>query len=104
MKKPCPDLVGLSDSELRQFWETHKPQDFKALGDRLLAECLPRFAAREESFYPADLAERRRAIPMNPQQMAELLGVNLSLVRCWEERTLRPPASLSLIYKALSPK
>jgi len=98
VSKPCPDLLAMNDDELRDFWGRHQPADLKALGDRLLAESLPRFAPRAEEFYPDNLAERRRALPISSSKMAELLGVNLNVLRSWEAKTLRPPASLSLIY------
>lgn len=101
-KKICPDLVAMSDSELRQFWFDHHPDQLKRLGDRLLAESLPRFEPRPEEFYPGDLSQLRLKTRYTQTQLAELLGVTPTVLAAWEEREVRPPASLALIYEKLS--
>lgn len=98
MKKACPDLVGLDDESLRKFWKSHRPKDLKRLGDRLLAESLPRFAPRSEDFYPGDLAQRRQALNLSLTDMAQQLNINPSILASWESGEVRPPASLPLIY------
>lgn len=101
MKRPCPDLLAMEDQQLRDFWKVQRPENFKRLGDRLLAESLPRFPPRESSFYLADLGSRRTSANLSLEQMAERLGVNSSILRAWESGEVRPPASLALIYQAL---
>lgn len=98
MKKICPDLVAMSDEDLRQFWSQNRPEELKRLGDRLLAESLPRFEPRVEDFYPKDLAERRQSAGLTVSQAAEKLKVSQVVLASWEAGEVRPPASLALIY------
>jgi DNA-binding transcriptional regulator YiaG len=98
MKKLCPDLSAMTDDALRQFWRDHSPEQLKRLSDRLLAESLPRFAPRPESFYAADLVQQRVARNLSLQDMATRLGVNPAILTAWESGAVRPPASLALIY------
>lgn len=98
MKKLCPDLTALSDDALREFWRTHQPQQLKRLGDRLLAESLPKLEARPPEFYVADLAARRQATNLTLAQAAIQLGVTPTILAAWESGEVRPPASLPLIY------
>lgn len=98
MKKICPDLVAMSDDELRDFWSRTAPEQLKRLGDRLLAESLPRFESRGDDFYAEDLAALRQAAGWTVAQAAERLSVNPVIVMSWESGEVRPPASLSLIY------
>ena len=102
MKKPCPDLVQLDDQQLVDFWKSHHPGDVKNLGDRLLAESLPRFAPRPAQFYCADLAGQRDKTQLSRDQMAELLNINASVIEAWETGEVRAPASLTLIYSSLA--
>jgi DNA-binding transcriptional regulator YiaG len=103
VKIEAPNLMQMSNSELEAFWLTHQPTEVRNLGDRLLAESLPRFPPREERFYPDDLTEVRQAIPLTIAQMAQALGVTESTVMAWESFMVRPPASLGLIYRAFQP-
>jgi hypothetical protein len=98
MKKLCPDLVAMSDDELRDFWRHNNPGALKRLGDRLLAESLPRVETRVCDFYAKDLAALRQSAGFTVGQAAELLDVTPVIVMCWESGEVRPPASLSLIY------
>ena len=98
MKKLCPDLVALDDAALVAFWETHKVNQLKRLGDRLLAESLPRFEARDSKFYPTDLSTRRQGLNLSLSDTALRLGVNPVVLAAWESGEVRPPASLGLIY------
>lgn len=98
MKKICPDLNALSDQALREFWQQNRPEHLKRLGDRLLAESLPKIPPRESSFYPQDLARQRLARNLSLQDMSRFLGVNPAVLAAWESGSVRPPASLSLIY------
>ena len=98
MKKTCPDLSGLSAEALREFWANHQPHQLKRLGDRLLAESLPKQEARSAEFYTNDLAQRRQALNLTLHQAALLLGVSSTIVAAWESGEVRPPASLPLIY------
>lgn len=97
-KQVCPDFNGLSDEQLSTFWSTTSPTGLKWLGDRLLAECLPRFEARDESFYPA-LEELRVQAGLSLDEAAAVLDTNPFIIECWEKGTLRAPASLPLIYR-----
>mgnify|MGYP000866741492 CR=1 FL=1 len=97
-KKPCPDLVGMSDSDLENFWKTNQPENLKWLGDRLLAESLPRFEPRSDNFYP-DLIAIRETAHRSLEQVAELLDTNPAVLLSWEEGRSRPPASLCFIYR-----
>lgn len=101
MKKPCPDLVALDDASLTDFWKAHKPTDFKNLGDRLLAESLPRFAQRGPEFFLENAAQEREKKQKNLEQMAAYLGINPTVLQAWESGEVRPPASLALIYRSL---
>jgi DNA-binding XRE family transcriptional regulator len=101
MKRPCPDLLAMEDQQLRDFWKVQRPENFKRLGDRLLAESLPRFPPREASFYLSDLGQLRTAANLSLEQLSQRLGVSSSILKAWEEGEVRPPASLSLIYQAL---
>lgn len=98
MKKICPDLVAMSDDELRDFWSRHRPEQLKRLGDRLLAESLPRVETRVCDFYAKDLAALRQSAGLTVAQAAEQLSVTPVIVMSWESGEVRPPASLSLIY------
>lgn len=98
MKKICPDLVAMSDDELRDFWSRTAPDQLKRLGDRLLAESLPRVETRVCDFYAKDLAGLRQAAGWTIAQAAEKLDVTPVIVMSWESGEVRPPASLSLIY------
>lgn len=98
MKKICPDLVAMSDDELRNFWGKTRPEDLKRLGDRLLAESLPRVESRVCDFYSDNLAELRQSAGLTVGQAAEKLSVTPVIVMSWESGEVRPPASLSLIY------
>lgn len=98
MKKICPDLVAMSDDELRDFWSKNRPEQLKRLGDRLLAESLPRVETRVCDFYVEDLAALRQSAGLTVSQAAEQLSVTPVIVMSWESREVRPPASLSLIY------
>jgi len=101
MKKPCPDLVHLDDEGLTDFWKRHRPDELRSLGDRLLAESLPRFPARNEAFYLENLAAEREKHHFDLEKMAGLLDVNPTVLQAWESGEVRPPASLALIYKTL---
>ena len=101
MKKQCPDLVNLNDEQLIEFWEAHRPEELRNLGDRLLAESLPLFSARPSSFYLSDLAARREAAGRTLEQMAQSLSINPSVLQAWETGEVRAPASLSRIYLKL---
>jgi DNA-binding transcriptional regulator YiaG len=101
VKIEAPNFVALSDSELETFWRSHQVSDVRNLGDRLLAESLPRFAPRDSHYYPEDLSQRRQAIPMTVIQVAQQLGVTEALVMGWESGMMRPPASLAIIYEIL---
>ncbi len=101
MKKPCPDLTALSDSALRDFWSSHQPDQLKRLGDRLLAESLPRIAPRPPEFYAASLESLRQQSNQTQAQMALRLGITPAILAAWESGQVRPPASLSLIYERL---
>ncbi len=98
MKKICPDLVAMSDDELRDFWSRTRPEQLKRLGDRLLAESLPRVETRVCDFYVKDLAALRQSAGLTVAQAAEQLSVTPVIVMSWESGEVRPPASLSLIY------
>lgn len=98
MKKICPDLVAMTDNELREFWGKTRPEDLKRLGDRLLAESLPRTEWRVCDFYPDNLAGLRQSAGLTVGQAAEKLSVTPVIVMSWESGEVRPPASLSLIY------
>jgi DNA-binding transcriptional regulator YiaG len=99
MKKMCPDLVGLDDKSLIAFWQEHRVAQLKRLGDRLLAESLPRYEPRDSAFYPNDLAARRQGLNLSLSEAAVKLGVNPVLLAAWESGEVRPPASLGLIYQ-----
>lgn len=101
MKKPCPDLTALSDSALRDFWSNHQPDQLKRLGDRLLAESLPRVAPRSADFYPTNLESLRQQANLSQAQMALRLGITPAILAAWEGGQVRPPASLPLIYERL---
>lgn len=102
MKKVCPDLSAMSDDELRNFWHHHRPEQLKRLGDRLLAESLPRMETRVCEFYVQDLAALRQSAGLTVTQAAQLLHISSVVILAWESGDVRPPASLSLIYtKAL---
>ena len=98
MKKPCPDLTALSDEALRQFWTNHRPHQLKRLGDRLLAESLPKLEPRGAEFYVDDLASRRQALNLTLHQAALELGVTTTVLAAWEAGEVRQPPSLPLIY------
>lgn len=98
MKKICPDLVAMSDDALRDFWQHHKPEQLKRLGDRLLAESLPRVESRVPDFYAEDLATLRQAAGFTVAQASQRLEVTPVILMSWESGEVRPPASLSLIY------
>jgi DNA-binding transcriptional regulator YiaG len=98
MKKTCPDLVALSDDALRDFWQRHTPEQLKRLGDRLLAESLPRAEPRLRDFYAEDLAALRQAAGFTIAQASQRLEVTPVILMSWESGEVRPPASLSLIY------
>lgn len=98
MKKLCPDFTAMTDDQLREFWKQHKPHQLKRLGDRLLAESLPRLEPRPPEFYVPDLAERRLAANLTQAQAALELGVTTPVLAAWESGEVRPPASLPLIY------
>jgi len=98
MKKICPDLVAMSDDALRDFWERHTPDQLKRLGDRLLAESLPRVETRVCDFYAEDLAALRQSAGFTIAQAAQRLDVTPVILMSWESGEVRPPASLSLIY------
>jgi DNA-binding transcriptional regulator YiaG len=92
----------LSDEDLRSFWAQHKPEDLKLLGDRLLAECLPRYPERPGDFYAADLDQVREGLGLTVETVARRLGVSRTMLRCWEQGDIRPPASLKLLYTKLT--
>ena len=101
MKKLCPELVSLDDTALADFWKAHKPTDFKNLGDRLLAESLPRFAQRGPEFFLENATQQREEKHKSLDQMAQYLGINPTVLQAWESGEVRPPASLALIYRSL---
>ena len=103
MKKPCPDLVHLDDAALTALWKSHCPNDLKNLGDRLLAESLPRFAPRGPEFYLDDPAQVREKANKTLEQVAKDLDINPFVLEAWESGEVRPPASLALIYANLGP-
>lgn len=98
MKKLCPDFTTMSDQALREFWQRNQPQQLKRLGDRLLAESLPKIEPRGPEFYGVDLAARRIALNLTLTQAALNLGVTPAILAAWESGEVRPPASLPLIY------
>lgn len=99
MKKPCPDLTAMNDDALREFWKAHRPENLKKLGDRLLAESLPRFEPRSQEFYPGDLAALRQARGWSLNDLAARLTVNSCILAAWESGAVRPPASLGLLLQ-----
>lgn len=98
MKKLCPDLTAMSDDALREFWQKNQPQSLKRLGDRLLAESIPRIEPRGPEFYGVDLTARRVSLGLTLNQAAQILGVTPAILAAWESGEVRPPASLPLIY------
>lgn len=102
-KKKAPDLFRCTDAELQAFWQGQDPSQVEALGDHLLAECLPRYNGREYDFaFPASrLRELREKAGLTQAQLAEKMGVNPDLLNAWENDQLKVPGSLYLIYQQL---
>ena len=102
-KRKAPDLYRCTDEELQAFWQGQDPSQVEALGDHLLAECLPRYNGREYGFaMPCfQLVELRKKANLTQEQVAEKLGVNPDLVNAWETDQLKIPGSLYLLYQQL---
>lgn len=102
--KDCPDLAAMSSAQRSEFWSNQDPRELRRLGDRLLAESLPReepaSAPREVLSLAAE--QRRESGGWSVATVAKLLGVTESLVEAWEEDQVRTPDSLPLILERLS--
>lgn len=102
-KRKAPDLFRCTDAELQEFWKGQDPSEVEALGDHLLAECLPRYNGREYDFaFPvARLKELREKAGLSQAQLAAKMGINPDLIGAWEGDQLKIPGSVYLIYQQL---
>lgn len=102
-KRKAPDLFRCTDAELQAFWKGQDPGQVEALGDHLLAECLPRYNGREYDFAfpPSRLIELREKAGLSREQLAENMGINPDMLQAWETDQLKIPGSIYLIYEQL---
>lgn len=100
--KDCPDLAGMSCDQRTEFWSKNDPRELRRLGDRLLAESLPREATSRprEELSQACLRGREEA-GWSRGAVAKLLGVTESVLEAWENDRVKAPDSLPLILERL---
>ena len=101
--KDCPDLAAMTAAQRTEFWSQNDPRELRRLGDRLLAESLPReqeTCAREALSLAA--AQRRESGGWSVATLARVLGVNESLVQAWETDKVKTPDSLPLILERIA--
>jgi hypothetical protein len=101
--KDCPDLAAMSGAQRAEFWSQIDPRELRRLGDRLLAESLPREdpgPPREELSRLA--VEHRQSAGWSRAQAAGLLGVTESLLEAWETDRVKAPESLAMIMGRLA--
>lgn len=93
----------MSDSQRAEFWSQVDPRELRRLGDRLLAESLPR---RDGPNHRERLADEslaaREAGGWGRVQVAKLLGVTESMIEAWEDDQVKSPDSLPLVLKRLA--
>lgn len=98
----CPDLAGMTRQQRADFWSCHDPRDLRGLGDRLLAECLPRCdGPNHRKILSQHIRERRLVGEWSRARLAALLGVSDSMLQAWERDQVKPPDSLPLILDRL---
>lgn len=101
--KECPDLTKLSIEEKEKFWNEHDPKSLKSLGDRLLAESLPHNpASRPREVTAQEAFEAFQGLGMEPEQLAETLGVTVELLGAWLEDRVKAPESLPFLLGRLT--
>lgn len=101
--KDCPDLAAMTSQQRSEFWSHSDPRELRRLGDRLLAESLPReqhSCAREALSLAA--AQRRELGGWSRATVAKVLGVTESLVEAWETDKVKTPDSLPLILERMA--
>ncbi len=101
--KDCPDLAAMTGEQRAEFWSQNDPRELRRLGDRLLAESLP----RENASSPREVlslasAQRREAGGWSRAAVAKVLGVTEDLVEAWETDKVRAPDSLPLVLERMS--
>lgn len=102
--KECPDLASMTADQRADFWSNNDPRELRRLGDRLLAECLPREHKSGESREALSLAasQARTAAGWSRASVAKVLGVSEAIVESWETDQVQPPDSLLLILKRMA--
>lgn len=101
--KDCPDLAAMTTVQRTEFWAQNDPRELRRLGDRLLAESLPReqeSCAREALSLAA--AVGRESGGWSVATVARVLGVTESLVQAWETDRVKTPDSLPLILERMA--
>jgi ribosome-binding protein aMBF1 (putative translation factor) len=85
-----------------EFWSQNDPRELRRLGDRLLAESLPRDDdPNHRSILSQHFRERQVVGGWSRQKLAELLGVTDSMLEAWERDQIKTPDSLPLILDRL---
>lgn len=101
--KDCPDLAAMTTEQRAEFWSQNDPRELRRLGDRLLAESLPReeHSCAREALSLA-VGQRRESGGWSVATVAKVLGVTESLVQAWESDKVKTPDSLPLILERMA--
>ena len=92
----------MTSAQRAEFWSQNDPRDLRRLGDRLLAECLPRGdEPNHREILSQQIKERRHSGGWSRPKLAELLGVTDAILDSWEYDQVRPPDSLPMILDRL---
>lgn len=93
----------MTGAQRADFWAQADPRELRRLGDRLLAESLPRDDESEPRELLAERSARRReAGGWSRDQVANVLGVTESMVEAWETDRVKPPDSLPLVLERMA--
>jgi ribosome-binding protein aMBF1 (putative translation factor) len=101
--KDCPDLAAMTGAQRAEFWSHNDPRELRRLGDRLLAESLPRDddEPNHRSILSQQFRERQVTGGWSRARLADLLGVTDSMLEAWERDQIKTPDSLPLIMDRL---
>lgn len=101
--RDCPDLAAMTSAQRAEFWSRSDPRELRRLGDRLLAECLPKDAdvPNHRDLLSQQARERRLHGRWSAVGLAKLLGVTANMLEAWERDQVKPPDSLPLILDRL---
>lgn len=86
-----------------EYWKSSDPNSLKRLGDRLMAESLPHNPGSQPREVTANQAfEAFKSLDVEPESLAETLGVTLELLGAWLDDRVRAPESLPLVLNRLA--